>query len=269
MKALIKSSIIALLAPFALQAANVAEVVFEEPDGAVFQRGGLFSIQAGLELVEGDLLQTNDSTVILSLCDGSLLTVYPDTEVLLATLANGSVAIKLMRGEVLGDVADSCRIDIQTKSGVASVESGVFGALQNLAGDQGWTVQVRNLDGQVAFIGDPKLDTTNVTVSLIEPNERVEIAPGEEIIVRGIYYEGTDVFEVVQGGAALAEIEPELLDEMREKVDEMSSAKPDAPETPPEEQTDEPTQSPAEPPPAVIIEIPYEDIEIASPRTNP
>jgi hypothetical protein len=256
MKALIKSSFIALLAPLALQAANVAEVVYEEPDGAVYKRGGLYSIEVGLELIAGDLLQTNDSTVILSLCEGSLLTAYPGTEVLFAQMSDGTVAVKLMRGEVLGDISDDCRMDVQTKAGVASVDNGVFGVLQNLAGNQGYTVQVRNLDGKVGFIGDPKLDTTNVAVSLIEPNERIEIAPGEEIIIRGVYYEGTEVFALTQEGASMAAMDADMIDEMREAVQQMSSVV--LPEAPGE------GDEPPPPPPSIIIEIPYEDIETAS-----
>ncbi|NDV62001.1 hypothetical protein G0Q06_06020 [Puniceicoccales bacterium CK1056] len=249
MKTFIKPILFTLLAPFALQAANVAEVVYEEPDGALYTRGGIYNIEVGQELIEGDILQTNDSTVILSLCEGSLLTAYPGTEVQLALLGDGTVAVKLVRGEVLGDISDDCRLDVKTKVGTASITDGVFGVVQNLAGDQGWTMQVRNLDGEVDFIGDPKLDTSNMTVSLIEPNETINIPAGEEIIVRGIYYESTDIFALTQGGAALASMTSEDIQGLREAVSEMSSAVLPEPPTPT---------------PPLIIEIPYEDIETAS-----
>lgn len=249
MKSPVITILLSLLAPFTLQAANAAEVVYEDPDGALYERGGLYTVKVGIELLEGDVLQTNDSTVILSLCEGSLLTAYPGTEVKLAQLGDGTVSFKLIRGEVLGDVSDDCRLDVGTKVGTASITSGVFGVVQNLAGDQGWTMQVRNLDGTVDFIGDPKLDTSNMTVSLIEPNETISIPAGEEIIVRGVYFEATDVFSLVQGGAALASMDPEDIDSLREAAQNMSSATIPPP--------------PATTPP-VIIEIPYEDIETAS-----
>jgi hypothetical protein len=246
MKAPIKLILVSLLAPFAMQAANVAEVVYEEPDGALYVRGGIYTVKVGLQLLEGDILQTNDSTVILSLCEGSLLTAYPNTEVQLALLGDGTVAVKLMSGEVLGDITDDCRLDVRTKVGTATITGGVFAVVQNLAGGQGWTMQVRNLDGQVTFVGDSKLNTNNMTVSLIEPNETIEIPAGEEIIVRGIYSETTDVFTLTQDGAAMAAMEPDQVDQLREAVQQMSSAILPAAELP------------------FIIEIPYEDIETAS-----
>lgn len=239
----------ALIAPMALQGANVVEVVFEQPDGALYQRGGLYNVNVGLQFMDGDVLQTNDSTVILSVCEGSLLTAYPGTEVEITSTGDGTLSLRLIKGEVLGDVSDDCRLNVATKVGTASITGGVFGVVQNLAGDQGWTMQVRNLDGTVDFIGDPKLDTSAMTVSLIEPNETISIPAGEEIIVRGVYYEATDVFALTQGGAAIASMDPADVDQLREAVQEMSSAT--LPEPPP----------PADP---LIIEIPYEDIETAS-----
>lgn len=240
-----------------LQAAEVARIVFEDPDGAMIRNGP--NVVVGGELGVGDILETNAATVILTVCDGSLLTVYPNTVLQLVAIDGGEVGLSLVRGEILGDSAAGCSFNVENKVGTAMVSDGVFGVLLNEMGGQGWTLQVRNLDGAVTFVGDPKLDTSNLTVSLIEPSEALEIAPGEEIIVRGIYNESADVFSITQGGVLLAEIEEDIVGEMREDSEEMSSIPLDE-----DDDADDADDGDVGGDDDVIIEIPYEDIETAS-----
>jgi hypothetical protein len=246
MKAFTKSFLTILLpvilAPM-MQGATVAQVVSEQPDGAVFQRGGLYNVSAGINLMEGDVLETKQSTVILSFADGSLMTAYPNTILYL----NGADDVRLGRGELLGDVTYGSRLTVRTMAGNVVARSGVYGVLLSGMG----SVQVRNLDGMVSFTGALSLDTAGLTVSLVEPGKTVNIPAGEEIIVRGTYNDATEVFSLVPDGVVMAMLDADEVAQLREATQEMSSAVlPDTEEVP--------SEAP------VIIEIPYEDIETAS-----
>ena len=229
-----------------------ARVVHEDPDGAQIVRSGTpMALAAGDDLQEADVIKSNDSTVIVSLCDGSLVTIYPDSEVMFTGMQTGMVRLSIMRGEILGDTKadDGCEIAVGTLAGIIDVGSGVYGVLMNESVD-GWTLQVRNLDGSVTFTGDAGLDTSNLTVSLIQPGETTEIPAGEEMIVRGIYDAVTEVFSLISGGASLSILPDDTKDSMIEGADAM--------------QTTEPTTG--KPSPPVVIEIPWGPIEIASDR---
>jgi hypothetical protein len=243
-----------LIAPVFLNGAAAAKVVYENPDGATINRDGGTSVSSGMDLMQGDVLDTGNATVILSLCEGSLVTVYPNSVVAISSLSDGSVSLRLSKGEILGDASANCQISVATTVGTASVTNGVFGVLMNSMADSGWTLQVRNLDGSVKFIGDPNLDTSNTTVSLIEPNKEVEIPSGEEVIVRGLYNESAEAFVVSQDGAVLAMLEDSVTGEMRTAAQQMAAAA---------GETGTPGAATGEDAP-VIIEIPYEDVETAS-----
>lgn len=243
-----------LLAPVLLNGAAVAKVVYENPDGATIVRDGVMNVTSGMDLMQGDILDSGDSTVILSLCEGSLVTIYPNSAVTITGLRDGSVSLSLSKGEILGDASADCQISVSTVVGTASVTDGVFGLLMNDMAESGWTLQVRNLDGSVMFLGDPNLDTSNTTVSLIEPNKEIEIPSGEEVIIRGLYNESAEAFVVSPDGAALAILGNDVSGQMRIAAQQMAAA---AGET---ETPDAATG--AETP--VIIEIPHEDVETAS-----
>jgi hypothetical protein len=253
MKAFSKSILTLLLPALAapiMHGAMVAQVVSEAPDGAVYERGGEYQVSAGLSLMEGDVLSTNDATVILSFADGSTLTAYPDTILYLS--ASGELT--LGQGEILGDVAGGSSLSVATKVGTVQAQNGVYGVLLNESPDMGWTLQVRNLDGVVAFTGAPKLDTAGMTVSLVEPGKTLNIPAGEEVIVRGIYNESSEVFALVPGGVVMAMLDAEEAGQIREAAQQMSSAVLGDGEAAPGEGDGAP----------VIIEIPFEDIETAS-----
>jgi hypothetical protein len=240
-----------LIAPVVLAGATV---VYENPDGATLNRDGGVNVSIGMELMQGDVLDSGDATVILSLCEGSLVTVYPNSVVAISSMSDGSVALSLTKGEILGDASVDCQISVATAVGTASVTDGVFGVLMNSMANGAWTLQVRNLDGSVKFVGDPNLDTSNTTVSLIEPNKQIEIPSGEEVIVRGLYNESAEAFVLAEEGAAIALLGDEVSGEMRTAAQQMAAAagqggapEADAGETAP-----------------VIIEIPLEDVETAS-----
>lgn len=242
-----------LIAPVLLSGA-VATVVYENPDGATLNRDGGINISSGMELTQGDVLDSGDATVILSLCEGSLVTVYPNSVVTISSMTDGSVSLSLSKGEILGDASADCQISVATAVGTASVTDGVFGVLMNSMAESGWTLQVRNLDGSVKFVGDPNLDTSNTTVSLIEPNKEIEIPSGEEVIVRGLYNETAEAFVLSEEGAAIALLGDDVSGQMRTAAQQMAAAA---------GQTGTPEAGTGEAAP-VIIEIPYEDVETAS-----
>lgn len=260
-----------LASAFAYAEPADAQVVHEDPDGALIVRSGTSrALAAGDMLEEADVIKSNESTVIVSLCKGSLVTIYPDSEVMFTGLQTGIVRVSIMRGEILGDSneSDGCEFSVGTLAGIIDIESGVFGVLMNESVD-GWTLQVRNLDGSVTFTGDAGLDTSNLTVSLVNPGETTAIPAGDEMIVRGLYDPVTEVFSLISGGAALSIMPDETVGSMNEGVGVMQAVgRPDdlpARERaiPRIEETDTPAEDKAIP---KILEIPWKDIETASDR---
>ena len=248
---LIRLVLCTLLAmPLAVQAQGAVQFVYESPDGARYQRGGeSYSVEAGAILREGDRIATGNSTVIFSLGNGSLITVYPNSLLTIDSLV-APISLTLNQGEILGDNAAGSPIQVGTVAGTVKVSAGVFGVLASNMGTSS-SVQVRNLDGTVSFRGAPDLDTSGSVVTLLEPNKEVMVPPGEELIVRGIYNEDSEVFAVAREGVALAVLSPAAVGEIREAVEVMSSV------TLPES-----VEAPAVPP--TIIEIPVEDVDTAS-----
>ncbi len=245
--------LLGLVAPVAF-AMRGAQVVSEQPDGALFVRSGSsYPLAVGSMLQDGDVLETRTATVILWFCDGALLTVYPDSVLHLVNVQEGTAQFKLERGEILGDTTAACPIGVRTIIGTTDVTGGVFGVLMYQMGAIGWTQQVRNLDGQVSFTGDPKLDTSNLVVSLVTPQQPFAIPAGEEIIIRGVYNTDTEVFTITVGGATMAALTPDVVDQMQQAATQMREIV-----VPPV------TLPPTAPDVRRVIEIPYEDIEIAS-----
>lgn len=239
-----------LFASASLQAQPIAQVVFEDPDGATVVGDNVVNVTTGMALEEGDTINTGDATVIVSFSGGSLLTIYPNSEVTLTGASGASVAMNLSRGEVLGDSCPTCEMSISTVVGSASVTGGVFGIVMNRMGGDNWTQQVRNLDGSVSFLGDPNLDVSNVAVSLIEPNMVLDIPAGEEIIIRGVYNDAAASFALTQEGM-LSLLDEDVIGQMRSEAQSMASFGITEP-------------PPAETEPPVTIEIPVDDVETAS-----
>lgn len=248
---------LAVLFPFVLKGASVAQVVSKDPEGAMYTRVQTMPVNVGMDLMEGDILETFNSTLILSLCEGSLLTVYPNSVLHLSRLGYGSASLRLIRGEVLGDSSSGCTFTVETKVGAASISNGVYGVVHHVVGDD-WTLQVRNLDGNVSFVGDLKLDSSNVRASVIEPGKVIQIPAGEEIIVRGVYNEASGVFLLSPEGAIFAALDDQSRGELRGGAQYMSSVYRSFRDgTGPEDED-------GDDPEAVIIDIPFVDFETAS-----
>ncbi len=256
MKVLRKSVAISLLISvlsFSAMGATLAQVVAEDPNGAVIVRtGSNMDLQPGNILQEGDVIKSNTATVIISICDGALVTLYPKSELMVTSLSSEVATVNLVEGELLGDSISGCAISVDNKVGRADISNGVYGVLLNETGE-GWTLQVRNLDGRVTFTGGEKLDTSNMTVSLVEPGKILPIPAGEEIIVRGIYDRGSEIFTLVTGGAAIAMLPDNTIGTMREDASIMSSIGRDDSDDDDDDGDDD-----------IFIEIPIEDIETAS-----
>ena len=271
MKSFTKSVLIsfasALALPAFVQAASVAQVLSEDPDGAMLVGASSSSgLVVGSSLSAGDVIATNGATVVIGACDGSLITVYPNSEVTVTAVSANGVTLKLTRGEILGDTTNGCPVTVQNPAGSANISDGVYGVLLNETGD-GWTLQVRNLDGSVNFTAAPTLSTADMQVSLVEPGKTLAIPAGEEMVLRGIYNSDADSFELVRGGAALAVLSDETVAGLQSASSAMSAVgRPD----------DLPARDKAVPvlegTPGgdnaipVIIEIPWQDVEPASDR---
>ena len=235
--------------------AGTAMVVAEDPDGAQITRGGAsIMVSGGDVLMEGDVLSSNAATVVVSICDGALVTIYPDSEVAVSSLAADVAVLNLVKGELLGDTISGCEVSIANAAGSADISNGVYGVLMNQTGD-GWTLQVRNLNGEVSFTGAPGLDTGNVTASIIEAGQTFQVPAGEELIVRGIYNMGEDIFTLVAGGAAVGGLPDAAIDNMNEVAKEHNAIR---------EQGPEEGETPPPPGPPSWIELPFEDIDTAS-----
>jgi hypothetical protein len=258
----------AILAP-AFLSAQGAMVVAEDPDGGIIVRSGSsMDLSAGSGLQPGDLVKSNGATIVLTLCDGSLITVYPNSELLVNTLDDEVAVVSLLKGELLGDTVSGCKISVDNVVGTTDISNGVYGVLLNES-TGGWTLQVRNLDGNVTFTGDDQLDISNLTASIVEPGVTLSIPAGEEMIVRGVYDAGSEIFALSLGGASMAILGDDTISELQKGAEFMTSVgRPDelpgkgAEDIPGKDKAKEKTKgTPAE---DVILEIPWYDIETAS-----
>lgn len=258
MKALTKSVLTFLLpviAPVFLQGAGAAQVISEDPDGATFDRGAVYGVSVGMELMAGDSVSTEGSTLILSLGGGSLLTIYPNSEVEIISASNGAVSLRLVRGEILGDASAGFVFTVVTNLGTATISDGVYGIVHTSSEAAGWDLQIRNLDGSVSFTGDNNLDTTNVTASIVEPGQEISIPAGEEMTLQGVYNESSDAFALLEGGATIAVLDNQTQFALREQQEAIAGVA---------RAFEQAGQAPA---PAVIIELPpVEGTETASDR---
>ena len=264
-KSVVLSFFAALMGPALLigQMASVAQVVHEDPDGALAVRGGAsIGLAAGDVLQEGDTLKTNSATLVITLCDGALITLYPESEVTVTSLGAKVAQLKLSRGELLGDTVSGCSIAVMSAAGSARIDNGVYGVLMNESAE-GWTLQVRNLDGSVTFTGGSNLDASNVTASIVEAGKTLEVPAGEEIIVRGVYDPESQMFALTQGGAVMSLLQEETISEMREEAERgRAVGRPDGiPGRDVIDDLDTPARDRSAP---QVIELPWEDVETAS-----
>lgn len=247
-------SLIAVMLAPAISAASNAQVVAEDPDGSLVVRGGsTMMLDAGDILREGDVIKTRAATVVVSICDGALVTIYPNSEIAVTSLSDEVAVLNLIKGELLGDTVSGCAISVSNKVGTADISNGVYGVLLNQTG-KGWTLQVRNLDGNVTFTGG-NVDTSDVTAALVESGKAVRVPAGEELTVRGSYNPNSNVFTPTGGAGALTVIPADTADEMEEDADEMDDLR-----TP----MDGSTGGDGTPQVPTLIKIPFPDVETAS-----
>jgi len=268
-KTVVMSVIAAILAPAMLVAQNspAAQVLSEDPDGAIVVRAGSsMAVDAGDVLQDGDVIKTYGSTLIVSICDGALITVYPGTELVVSGLGTSMANLTLRSGEILGDSMAGCGISVSNVVGTANISNGVYGVVLSPSGD-GWTLQVRNLDGTVTFTGADSLDSSSMAISLVEAGKTIDVPVGEEVIIRGVYDSGMDIFALSTGGAAMAMISDETVGDMRNDAIEMSAIASTGPSTEP---MAPPEETPQAGPPSedelqqIVVEVPWEEVETAS-----
>jgi len=247
------SLITTMLAP-AIIAAAEAQVVAEDPDGSLLVRGGsTMMLDAGDLLREGDVIKTRTSTVVVSVCDGALVTIYPNSEVAVTSLSEEVAVLNLVKGELLGDTVAGCDVSIANKVGTADISNGVYGVLLNQTG-QGWTLQVRNLDGSVTFTGG-NIDTTNITAALLQTGKAISIPAGQQLVISGSYNPSTNIFTPIGGAGAISIIPQDVVDQMQDDADKMDDLVPGWQDS---------TGGDGTPVDPGLIEVPYEDIETAS-----
>lgn len=223
------------------------------------------ALNAGDSLSSGDVVKSNNSTIVLSVCDGSLVTVYPGSELTVASISEGQAVLSLTKGELLGDTSSGCSISVANVVGTADISNGVYGVLLSES-NEGWTLQVRNLDGNVTFTGDNQLDISNLTASIVEPGVTMSIPAGEEMIVRGVYDADGDIFAVALGGAAMALIGDETAGEMQAGAAYMGSLDTgdDAPSGDDEPADDDDDEDEETPEVENALDVPWYDVETAS-----
>lgn len=247
------SLILTLLAPSIVVAAE-AQVVAEDPDGSLVVRGGsTMMLDAGDLLREGDVIKTRSSTVVVSVCDGALVTIYPDSEVAITSLSEELAVLNLVKGELLGDTIAGCDVSIANKVGTADISNGVYGVLLNQTG-KGWTLQVRNLDGSVTFTGG-NIDTTDITAALVQTGKAINIPAGQQLIISGAYNPSNNVFTPIGGAGALSIIPADVVDQMEDGADNMEDIAPEW------EDSTGGDDTPVDP---GLIKVPNENIETAS-----
>ena len=246
MKILKKSVFLSLISFFLAGSAfaATAQVVAEDPDGGLILRSGAtMTLDAGDLLQEGDQIRTRTATVVVSICDGALVTIYPDSEVIVSSLSDENAVLNLIKGELLGDTIAGCKISIGNKVDTTDISNGVYGVLLNQEGDS-WTLQVRNLDGEVTFTGGNLL--TGAATAILEAGKVVYIPEGEQLTVVGTFNPDSRFFTLADGSGTLSPIPPEIIEEMEEQIDDLRNVDPIDPGIPD------------------MIEIPIEDVETAS-----
>jgi hypothetical protein len=244
------SFLTALLAPAMLNAATSAQVVAEDPDGGLLIRSGSVSLLAlGDLLKEGDVIKSNAATVVVSICDGALVTLYPNSEVAVSSLNDSAAVLNLVKGEILGDTLSGCTVSVTNKAGTTDISNGVYGLLLSES-NEGWTLQVRNLDGNVNFTGGNNLDVSTATAAIVGPGSTVDVPAGDKLTVRGSYDADTNVFKLVT--SSVGGMPDDVADRMGDVGKEMSGRR----------DMDTPPDAPVGPPD--VLELPFDDIETAS-----
>ncbi len=147
----------------------------------------------GVVMIPGDTLTTgSDSTIDLSLCDGSQIRVGPNSEYFLDQTNDTSAVTELLRGSVRARVtpsttpSDTVRFQVRTPTGVIGVRGTEFIVEENDGESQLFTLEGEVLYGGEDMINEMRKPFTEIQnrVTLVKKGEQSRIARGTRIPVR-------------------------------------------------------------------------------------
>lgn len=110
---------------------------------ATITQDGQVSSLSGGELLSSGLLQTNSSTVVVVLQNGSVLSFGPNSAVQVGSLSGASPRIELISGSVSGSAVGN--VVVVTGAGEASATNGAFSVTTD-----GATIQASNANATVS-----------------------------------------------------------------------------------------------------------------------
>ncbi len=253
-----KTSLIIAVLPFlSLPVALWSQqAISVEPAGAeITANGRTMDVRSGMDVSSGGMVETNESTVVIARTNGSRVELAPDSRF---EITPTGIDLKQGNATVTGPMGS--QFDVSSEIGVVEGYGATFGVSLNLAGEMA-TLEISNVEGMVNFTADVDLDSTEVSATLIEPGKQVSVAPGDKLVIRVIYQEDREVYAIAPQGVAQEQVTPDMAEQITQTGDNISRISvPSVPDEAPEEV---PTPADAEDSP-VIIEIPVEDVEIAS-----
>ena len=232
------------------------QAVSVQPMGAEISVGDrTMDVRSGMDLSGGGMVDTNASTLVVARTNGSRVKVDPGSRVEMT-----SGGINLMQGSVTVTAPMGAQFDVGSDIGVVEGIGATFGVSLNLSGEMA-TLEISNASGMVNFTADMGLDTTETTVTMIEPGKQTSVAPGDKLVVRVVARPGTGEYAIAPQGVTQEAIAPEMAENISQTGDEISQIS--VPMLPDEAPDEVPVPVADEDDP-VIIEIPVEDVEVAS-----
>lgn len=121
--------------------------------------GSISPVTAGMNLVEG-LLETNTATVVIVTENGSVLTLAPDSALVIDGIRGTTPVANLLRGQVVGNIVGS--LTVTTAGGQVSAASGAVAVATDGRG-----VQVSNAGATVTVTPPGAVAPTPVAVGQI------------------------------------------------------------------------------------------------------
>lgn len=232
------------------------QAVSVQPMGAEITVGDrTMDVRSGMDLSSGGMVDTNASTLVVVRTNGSRVKVDPGSRVEIT-----SSGINMVQGSATVTAPMGARFDVGSDIGVVEGIGATFGVALNLSDDMA-TLEISNVSGTVNFTADVGLDTSETTVTMVEPGMQTSVPAGDKLVVRVIARPGTDEYALAPQGAMQEAIAPDMADEIAQTGDEISQISvPTLPEDVPAE-VPAPVIDEDDP---VIIEIPVEDVEVAS-----